>query len=208
MEEKRPILWVRCRILVNGLTSREILCFWRYEHIVPLIGVKYDSWSRLRLEYIGWGSLEDQDYTPVDEYVRIISQCLSALAYLHKYKGSVHRDVKPGNILMEYLDMGNIYKLAHFGLSRESRDPRTIFGCRLYLAPELIKEPDRRRADRTKQRAMLQLSTSALLAWSSFSVPMTYHAADLYWPYCGVKKLSKNSIKTSTRARTTWNSCY
>lgn len=120
---------------------------------MQLIGVNYNPWPQLRLEYIRGGSLEDQGDILVDECVRILCQCLSALVYLHESKGIVHRDIKPGNILVEHLDTGKIYKFADFGLSRESRDPTTICGSWPYLAPELFKELDRRQADRTKTRS-------------------------------------------------------
>ncbi len=126
------------------------------------IGAKYDPWPQLRLEYIHGGSLEDKGDIPVNECVRMLCQCLSALVYLHERKGIVHRDIKPANILVEYLDTGNIYKFADFGLSRESPDPTTICGSLRYLAPEVFKEIDRRNADHRKKRSY----TPAVDIWS------------------------------------------
>ncbi len=166
---------------------------------MQLIGVKYNPWPQLRLEYMCGGTLEDQGDIPVDECVRILCQCLSALVYLHECKGIVHRDIKQGNILVEYLDTGNIYKFADFGLSRESRDPTTICGSWPYLAPELIKESDRRQANRIKKRSY----TSAVDIWS-LGVVVFECAHDLprpksvgTWLWCEeiVKKLNKDLQK-------------
>ncbi len=117
---------------------------------MKLVDAKYDPWPQLRLEYIHGGSLEDQGDISVDECIRILYQCLSALVYLHEHKGIVHRDIKPANILVQNQDTRKIYKFADFGLARESLDPTTICGSWYYLAPELFKEGDRRKRSRAK----------------------------------------------------------
>ena len=76
---------------------------------------------------------------PVDEAVRIASEVLEGLAALHGL-GIVHRDVKPGNILIA---RDGSVKLTDFGLARrwerdESRATATdmIVGTLEYLSPE------------------------------------------------------------------------
>ena len=69
---------------------------------------------------------------------------LSALASLHA-EGIVHRDIKPENI---FLTSNGKFLLGDFGLARfDGRDAKTktglIFGTPAYVAPEVLKAPER-----------------------------------------------------------------
>jgi serine/threonine-protein kinase len=61
--------------------------------------------------------LKERGPFPVRDAVRIISQLLSALEYAHAL-GFVHRDIKPGNILLTQEQAGKAVRLADFGLAR------------------------------------------------------------------------------------------
>jgi serine/threonine protein kinase len=79
--------------------------------------------------------------------VRIVEKIARALAHLHEH-GIVHRDVKPGNILMD--QFGGAW-LADFGLVRDADASSMshmdgILGTVQYIAPEQI-EGDRTRTD-------------------------------------------------------------
>ena len=85
---------------------------------------------------------------PLRESVRIGMQAARGLAAAHA-QGLIHRDVKPGNILLE--PPHDTVKLTDFGLARAAEDvklTRTGFvtGTPLYMAPEqaLGTEPDPR----------------------------------------------------------------
>ena len=71
------------------------------------------------------------------ECVTILCQGLSALVDLHEREEPiVHRDIKPGNILVQSRVPLSI-KFTDFGLSRVSKDLTTFCGTALYLAPKV-----------------------------------------------------------------------
>jgi serine/threonine-protein kinase len=83
--------------------------------------------------------LRDRGHLPVDEAVDWIAQACRGLEYAHR-NGLVHRDVKPGNLLLSESD-GTI-KLADFGIAKIASDESSItqvgsvLGTAAYLAPE------------------------------------------------------------------------
>lgn len=96
----------------------------------------------LVLEYMGGGSLQrmiDLNYLGSEMDVAIIaSSVLNALQMLHSI-GIIHRDIKPGNIL---ISSNGAIKLADFGISsdqNEKKQQETFVGTLLYMSPERIK---------------------------------------------------------------------
>ncbi len=83
--------------------------------------------------------LRDRGHLPIDEAVDWIAQSCRGLEYAHR-NGLVHRDVKPGNLLLSEAD-GTI-KLADFGIAKATSDESSItqvgsvLGTAAYLAPE------------------------------------------------------------------------
>ncbi len=87
--------------------------------------------------------LAEQGTLPVGQVARIGEQVAAALVAAHR-AGIVHRDVKPGNIL---IDETGTAKITDFGISRAAGDMTLtqtglIGGTPAYLAPELARGAD------------------------------------------------------------------
>ena len=81
---------------------------------------------------------DGRKYSP-QEAVHIIGAILSALDYTHKL-GIVHRDIKPGNILLS--PDGHTVKVADFGIAKTPGSAQTtngqIIGTMAYMSPERV----------------------------------------------------------------------
>jgi eukaryotic-like serine/threonine-protein kinase len=138
---------------------REIATAARLQH--PHICSVYDSGETREglwyvMPFIPGESLRDrlrrEGRLPVEEALRITREVAQALAYAHR-EGVVHRDVKPGNILLT--DDG-VTLLADFGIARsvvhQQAEPLTQSGSGIgtpaYMAPEqAMGQPADARAD-------------------------------------------------------------
>ncbi|MGW0788062.1 serine/threonine-protein kinase [Streptomyces sp. NPDC002911] len=83
--------------------------------------------------------LEAQETVHPEQVARIAEQAAAGLAAAHR-QGIVHRDIKPGNLM---LDAEGSVKIGDFGIAQFVDDPSTalttaghIVGTSLYLAPE------------------------------------------------------------------------
>jgi serine/threonine protein kinase len=106
--------------------------------------IEEDGRPFLIMEYLPSTSLAqvltERGPLPPDQVARIGSQVATALAAAHA-TGVIHRDIKPGNIL---LDKDGVAKITDFGISRAVEDVTAtatglIAGTPAYLSPEVAK---------------------------------------------------------------------
>jgi serine/threonine protein kinase len=106
--------------------------------------VEHEGQPCLVMEYLASRSLATvlsaQGVLPVEEVASIGSQIASALAAAHE-AGIVHRDIKPGNVLLA--DDGTV-KITDFGISHAVGDVTVtatgmLAGTPAYLAPEVAQ---------------------------------------------------------------------
>ncbi|WP_436491962.1 serine/threonine-protein kinase [Actinokineospora sp. HUAS TT18] len=115
--------------------------------IAMLDVVEHDDDPCLIMEFLASKSLSqvlaERGTLPPDQVAAIGSQVAAALAAAHA-AGIVHRDVKPGNILLS--DEGTV-KITDFGISRALGDATItetgmLAGTPAYLAPEIARGQD------------------------------------------------------------------
>ncbi len=82
--------------------------------------------------------IKEQGTLPVTQAVQIAQEILEGVGYAHQ-KGVVHRDLKPGNIM---IDANGTARVMDFGIARalssEKLGDTAFFGTPLYMAPEYI----------------------------------------------------------------------
>jgi eukaryotic-like serine/threonine-protein kinase len=115
----------------------------QHPHAIPVYDVvEHDGRPCLIMEYVPSRSLQnvltERTTLGVDEVATIGSQIAAALSAAHR-AGIVHRDVKPGNVL---LAEDGTAKLTDFGISRAFGDVTVtttgmVTGTPAYLAPEV-----------------------------------------------------------------------
>jgi len=93
------------------------------------------------MEYVEGESLgqilRERGRLGLDETVEIVSQACTGLEYAHRHS-VIHRDVKPGNLL---INPDGVVKLADFGIAKAAEDSRitqigSVLGTAAYLSPE------------------------------------------------------------------------
>jgi serine/threonine protein kinase len=126
---------------------REALAAARLQHpnIVQVFDSGEDDQSGrhfIVMEYVNGPScadmLRERDVLGVEETVSIVRDACHGLDYAHR-AGVVHRDVKPGNLLISD-DSGSL-KLADFGIAKAAEQTRitqvgAVLGTAAYLSPE------------------------------------------------------------------------
>ncbi len=127
----------------------------RHANVVQIYAVEERPLPYLVMEYIPGQTLQqrldESGPSDVRDVLRIGAQIARGLAAAHD-QGLIHRDIKPGNILLESSIEQNV-KITDFGLARAADDASlsqsgVIAGTPLFMAPEQAKgEPPDPRAD-------------------------------------------------------------
>ncbi|MEK6375288.1 MAG: serine/threonine-protein kinase [Acidobacteriota bacterium] len=123
----------------------ELCAALQHPNVVTLFEAGYedDVVAYLATEYVEGESLQSRlkktRPLPRAEALSIAADVLRALAYAHG-KGVIHRDIKPGNILIA---TGGEAKIADFGIARPVNSSLTginsLLGTPNYMSPEQVK---------------------------------------------------------------------
>jgi tRNA A-37 threonylcarbamoyl transferase component Bud32 len=129
--------------MARFLREARAVARWRHEHIIHVYHVgEEDGVHYMVMEHVPGGDLASllaehracDTLLPVNEVLRIGRAVASALDFAHAH-GVIHRDVKPGNVLLA--DDGRVV-LSDFGLvlDRTEETSGDSFGSPHYIAPE------------------------------------------------------------------------
>jgi len=123
----------------------------RHPNVVAVTDlIDVDGVPGLLLEYVGGPTLEELlRVTPLPRFEvdLLVPGLLAGVGALHD-EGIVHRDLKPGNVMLARRRRRVIPKLIDFGMAHsprfvERRPAARDFGTPHYMAPEMIRDPDR-----------------------------------------------------------------
>src|SRR5450755_2185894 len=116
--------------------------------------------------------LRDRGHLNVEQAVDIVTQACRGLDYAHR-NGVVHRDVKPGNLLVADSD---VVKLADFGIAR-AVDQSSITQVGSVLGTAAYLSPEQSRGEEAGPRA--DLYSLGVVSYQLLSGRLPYEAASL-----------------------------
>jgi serine/threonine protein kinase len=121
---------------MRDLAHPNIVRFYRF--------VNHTSYSYIIMDYVDGFSLADiikrmykrGDEIPLDEVIRIMTQVARAIDAIHR-EGYVHRDIKPGNVLIQR-QSGQTF-LTDLGITTASNTRMEGAGTVAYMPPEMME---------------------------------------------------------------------
>ena len=116
--------------------------------------------------------LRDHGHLGVDKTIGIVTQACRGFDYAHR-NGVVHRDVKPGNLLVSDSD---VVKLADFGIARAT-DQSSITQVGSVLGTAAYLSPEQARGDEAGARA--DLYSLGVVTYQLMSGRLPYEAGSL-----------------------------
>jgi eukaryotic-like serine/threonine-protein kinase len=160
---------------------REALAAARLVHpnIVQVFDFGFDSGHHqhfIVMEHVSGNScaelLRDHGHLDVPQAIDIVTQACRGLDYAHR-NGVVHRDVKPGNLLVSDSD---VVKLADFGIARAA-DQSSITQVGSVLGTAAYLSPEQARGDEAGPQA--DLYSLGVVTYQLISGRLPYEAASL-----------------------------
>lgn len=142
---------VRDRLVREGRAQSKL----RHPNVVPVTDiVDVDGAPGLVMEFVDGPTLAKhlarEGRPDLDEADRLGAEIIRGVAAAHE-AGVVHRDLKPGNVMLLPTGEGLVAKVTDFGLARELSGaddsdltkPQTPLGTPAYMAPEQIHDASR-----------------------------------------------------------------
>lgn len=127
------------------------------------------------MEYVDGRALDEvlaaEGRLEIDRSIDIIRRVAAGLDYIHRRR-YVHRDVKPGNILLRadgHLKIADFGLAQHFGRIKRTRSGH-VMGTAKYMAPELIEG--------TKVYPETDIYALGAMAWELFAGKPIFNADD------------------------------
>jgi serine/threonine-protein kinase len=160
---------------------REALAAARLVHpnIVQVFDFGFDSGHHqhfIVMEHVSGNScaelLRDHGHLDVPQSIDIVTQACRGLDYAHR-NGVVHRDVKPGNLLVSDTE---VVKLADFGIARAT-DQSSITQVGSVLGTAAYLSPEQARGDEAGPQA--DLYSLGVVTYQLISGRLPYEAASL-----------------------------
>ena len=134
-----------------------------HQHFIVMEHVSGNSCAEL---------LRDRGHLEVGEALDVVTQACRGLDYAHR-NGVVHRDVKPGNLLVSDSD---VVKLADFGIARAA-DQSSITQVGSVLGTAAYLSPEQARGDEAGPRA--DLYSLGVVTYQLISGRLPYEASSL-----------------------------
>ncbi|MBI5927815.1 MAG: tetratricopeptide repeat protein [Chloroflexi bacterium] len=141
MLENRPLDSSTEKFDTRLALAREfkVLASLRHPHIISVLDYGFDEAGQpfVTMELLQEARpfvLAGQGET-LERKIELLVELLQALAYLHR-RGILHRDLKPGNVLVT---ADGKVKVLDFGLAVESDQAKEIAGTIAYMAPEVLQ---------------------------------------------------------------------
>ena len=164
-----------------------------HPHIVQL----YDFFYRKKaywiiMEYCKAGDLDQfvcRNNPNLQEMINIMFQSASGINFMHAGKSpTVHRDIKPQNILVQENGDSSIVKITDFGLSKTvdiTESVRTLVfnskhGTQGYMAPEFFKEDKTMTFGKYVDVFSLGLVYLAMIMHKNGENPLTPYGGEFY----------------------------